>query len=293
MTRKRARTRGPSRGREPRLASAAAADTVMAAATEPFRFSRMDPRGSGRQLGESNNKKLGNAMATGGVGGSDPGRLHLPRPVHRPRRDVRQDRGDTGSEHAAVAPAPGALAEPRPRLARRLLPAGPRLGQVLRGRRHPPQDRQDGGGRGIPAKQGFDLPRRQHPAGEAPAGPRAALTEQLAGAEKTPTSDGDDIRRPAVPRERAQNSKPRQSAIRSHRQQLRESGRTRSAGSNASELAAAGSPACVSSSAGFLRERKRRLIAGDEARRAPTYPADLRWCRLVDCRADAAHLQNS
>jgi hypothetical protein len=41
-----------------------------------------------------------------------------------------------------------------------------------------------------------------------------------------------------------------------------------------------GSPACVSSSAGFLRGAEASVIAGDEARRAPTYPADLPFrCR--------------
>jgi hypothetical protein len=36
----------------------------------PFRFSRMGPRGVGRQLGEPNRKRVGNAMATGGGGAS-------------------------------------------------------------------------------------------------------------------------------------------------------------------------------------------------------------------------------
>jgi hypothetical protein len=36
------------------------------AATAPFRFSRMGPKGSGRQLGEANLRKLGNAMVAAG-----------------------------------------------------------------------------------------------------------------------------------------------------------------------------------------------------------------------------------
>ncbi len=52
-------------GREATVAVAATA-----AAVPPFRFSRMGPRGSGRQLGESNRKRIGNAMAVGGGGAS-------------------------------------------------------------------------------------------------------------------------------------------------------------------------------------------------------------------------------
>jgi hypothetical protein len=51
-------------GREPRLAADAVADTP------PFRFSRMGPKGTQRQLTESNRKKLGNAIAAGGGGAS-------------------------------------------------------------------------------------------------------------------------------------------------------------------------------------------------------------------------------
>src|SRR5215213_2905265 len=53
-------------------ASAAAAKTADAAkAAPPFRFSRMGPKGTGRQLGEPNRKKLGALMAAGGGGTSD------------------------------------------------------------------------------------------------------------------------------------------------------------------------------------------------------------------------------
>ena len=49
-----------------------------------------------------------------------------------------------GTTISPTASAPGALAEPRPRLALRRRPAGPRVGQVLRVRRHAPEGRQDG-----------------------------------------------------------------------------------------------------------------------------------------------------
>jgi hypothetical protein len=43
---------------------------LVAAAAAPFRFSRMGPRGRGRQLGEANRKKIANEMAAGGGGAS-------------------------------------------------------------------------------------------------------------------------------------------------------------------------------------------------------------------------------
>jgi hypothetical protein len=51
-------------GREPRLAADAVADTP------PFRFSRMGPKGTDRQLTECNRKRIGNAIAAGGGGAS-------------------------------------------------------------------------------------------------------------------------------------------------------------------------------------------------------------------------------
>ena len=45
-------------GREPRLAATAAAPA--------FRFSRMGPKGTGRQLGEANLRKIADAMVGGG-----------------------------------------------------------------------------------------------------------------------------------------------------------------------------------------------------------------------------------
>jgi Animal haem peroxidase len=51
-------------GREPTLAAAA----LTAAPTPPFRFSRLGPKGIGRQLGDANLTRIGNAMAEGGGG---------------------------------------------------------------------------------------------------------------------------------------------------------------------------------------------------------------------------------
>jgi hypothetical protein len=50
----------------PSVATAAA----VAATAPPFRFSRMGPRGVGKQLGDPNRKKVGNAMTVGGGGTS-------------------------------------------------------------------------------------------------------------------------------------------------------------------------------------------------------------------------------
>ncbi|HET8672349.1 MAG TPA: peroxidase family protein, partial [Thermoleophilaceae bacterium] len=44
----------------------ALASAAVAAATPPFRFSRMGPKGVGKQLGDPLRKRLGNAMAVGG-----------------------------------------------------------------------------------------------------------------------------------------------------------------------------------------------------------------------------------
>ena len=43
---------------------------MTAASVPPFRFSRMGPSGAGRQLGEPNRKKIGEAMAEPGGGQS-------------------------------------------------------------------------------------------------------------------------------------------------------------------------------------------------------------------------------
>src|SRR5215203_43558 len=53
-------------GRDPTLALA----PDVAAITPPFRFSRLGPKGTGKQLNETNRKKIGSLMAagTGGPG---------------------------------------------------------------------------------------------------------------------------------------------------------------------------------------------------------------------------------
>src|SRR5215212_1929596 len=51
-------------GREPTVALAA----DVAAVTPPFRFSRLGPKGTGKQLNETNRKKVGSLMAAGTAG---------------------------------------------------------------------------------------------------------------------------------------------------------------------------------------------------------------------------------
>ena len=79
------------------LATSGRGRTVAATAdvaVPPFRFSRLGPGGNGKQLGEANRVRVGAGDDRPVVGvGSDPGGLHLPRPVHRPRPDVRQEHG--------------------------------------------------------------------------------------------------------------------------------------------------------------------------------------------------------
>ncbi|HKG35222.1 MAG TPA: peroxidase family protein, partial [Solirubrobacterales bacterium] len=58
-------------GRSPAFAVRRAGATASAAAAPPFRFSRMGPKGTGKQLGDSTLKKLGQAM----IGGGSHGRL--------------------------------------------------------------------------------------------------------------------------------------------------------------------------------------------------------------------------
>ena len=99
-------------------------DRTLAPADEalvpPFRFSRMGPSGAGRQLPEPSRREV--------VGGDrrgrrrrvpDPGRVHVSRPVRRPRPDVRQDERDARRGRLPCRAPPGALAQPRPRLALR------------------------------------------------------------------------------------------------------------------------------------------------------------------------------
>ena len=70
-----------------------------------------------------------------GFGGSQQhgaGRLHVPRPVHRPRPDVRQDGGHARRPGLARRPAPGPVADPRPRLVVRRRADRPGVRGVLR-----------------------------------------------------------------------------------------------------------------------------------------------------------------
>jgi hypothetical protein len=57
-------------GRDAVVAPAADTATAADAATPPFRFSRMGPKGINRQLGEPNRTKIANEMAAGGGGAS-------------------------------------------------------------------------------------------------------------------------------------------------------------------------------------------------------------------------------
>ena len=63
--------------------------------TPPFRFSRLGPNGTGKPAGRDQSQEDRQPMAVGGgAPGSDPRRLHLPRPVRRPRPHLRQDERD-------------------------------------------------------------------------------------------------------------------------------------------------------------------------------------------------------
>jgi Animal haem peroxidase len=53
------------------LAESVGGRTLAVGGAPPFRFSRMGPKGRGRQLSEANRKKIGSAMASGGGGASE------------------------------------------------------------------------------------------------------------------------------------------------------------------------------------------------------------------------------
>ena len=130
----------------------------------------MGPKGTGKPARRAQSQE--DRRADGGGRrrpGADPGRLHLPRAVHRPRPDVRQD--DRHARRRNVSPAEllqGALAEPRPRLPLRRRPGRPGVGEVLRGRRPAPEDGQDARRPdGFAAKDGLRPPaRRGHHRGQ-------------------------------------------------------------------------------------------------------------------------------
>ncbi len=111
------------------LADGAERDQSPARRGQPQEDRSRDDRGRRRRV-----------AATGG--------LHVPGPVRRPRPDVRQDDGHARRARLS-GPAPaGSLTEPRPRFALRRRADRSRVGEVLRSRRHPPEDGQDGRVRG-------------------------------------------------------------------------------------------------------------------------------------------------
>ena len=131
----------------PLLADGPERSGAPAPGTEPEEAVGGDRRGRGRRV-------------------ADPGRVHVSRPVRRPRPDVRQDERHARRERLAGRAPPGALAEPRPRLALRRRSRGSGIGEVLRGGRHPPEDGEDPrSGRAFPGWTGSISP-------EAPAPPR-------------------------------------------------------------------------------------------------------------------------
>ena len=100
--------------------------------------------------------------AGGGGGGPDPGGLHVPRAVHRPRPHVRPDGGDARQRRRAGRPAPGPLARaststpstaPAPATPSRRGSTRPTAASCAWARR-----RAVGSGR-LAAQNGFDLPR--------------------------------------------------------------------------------------------------------------------------------------
>ena len=129
------------RGRRPGGTLAAAVE----AQAPPFSLFADGAEGVGRQLGQPNLRKIGR-----GDGGrrrrcvADSRRLHLPRSVRRSRPDLRPDQSDAGRERPAERAPAGALAEPRPRFALRGGSERPQVGQLLRGRRPPPEDGEGG-----------------------------------------------------------------------------------------------------------------------------------------------------
>ena len=130
-------------GREPRLAATAAAPA--------FRFSRMGPKGTRRQLGEANLRKIANAMTGGGGRPSQipAGYTYLGQFVDH---DLTFDKTNVmlGQNVLAERAPAGALAEPRPRFPVRRRARRSRVGQVLRGGRSPPEGGKDGCRRGGP-----------------------------------------------------------------------------------------------------------------------------------------------
>ena len=120
--------------------TASAPQQLAAGQAPPFRFSRCGPKGdaarTGRHQAAGDRDGRGRRRA-----GRRAGRLHLPRPVRRPRPDLRPyGRRARRRRHACGARA-GSLAAARPGLPVRRGAEQPGVRQVLRGRRVAPQGR--------------------------------------------------------------------------------------------------------------------------------------------------------
>ena len=97
----------------PSIASARRAGAGPAAAVPPFRFSRLGPKGveQAARRAQSQEDRRARWRSPAAAHGADPGRLHLPRPVHRPRPDLRQDAASCSATNVSpAAAAAGALA---------------------------------------------------------------------------------------------------------------------------------------------------------------------------------------
>ena len=138
-------------GREPTIA--------MASAAPPFRFSRMGPKGIGKQLGEPSRKKTGNSMAAGGGPGSS-----IPAGFTYLGQFIDHDLTfDKTSVMLGQNVSPAQLLQARsPSLDLDSLygagPSDPKSAKFYKDDRHFKMGKTVGEA-GIPAKNGFDLPR--------------------------------------------------------------------------------------------------------------------------------------
>ena len=136
---------GRDLGEEPPIVAAAARagaspDSV---AQPPFRFSRMGPKGSNKQLSEANRNKLSRRWPCplAAQGQIPAGFTYLGQFIDH---DLTSDKTTVmlGDGHLAADLLQGAP-QPRPRLALRRRSGRPGVGQVLRGGRHPPEGGED------------------------------------------------------------------------------------------------------------------------------------------------------
>ena len=139
---------------------AALAGAAVAAATPPFRFSRMGPKGTGRQLGEANLRKIANEMAAGGGGaaGIPAGFTYLSQFIDH---DLTFDK-TSAMFGASVSPTQMLQARSPSLDLDSLYGAGP--GDPVSAKFYEPDGLHLKMGKtvaaeGIPAKDGFDLPR--------------------------------------------------------------------------------------------------------------------------------------